>query len=341
MRNNKLGKYAPKEAPARQADSPWKGAEIMRLSERALKRWGFVRDPFADEPRSHDELFWSEEHTRTFNYVLTAVQRVDAVAVAAPVGWGKTFIRMAVEDALHQDPRKGSLVININAISHERVNPNLIQFAILRDIFDDPRAGKSAPPIMDSERLSTLVIERMTNRARQNNRLVLMIDEAHRLPVEALRCLKNLMDVRIGFQRVLAIILFGQDQELLAILRRNDIREVGARVQTITPGPLSVPDGEVRAYLRHRILIALRDRAPIDDAERDQIPIPFDESALVAIERILSPKPDGDGVRADLLTINAVCSQSLDYASDSLGVDVVTEDVVRQARARIESLQGV
>jgi len=311
----------------------WKGAVTMRLSEKSLATWEFKRDPFADEPRSVAELFWSAEHKKLHDHLLNVISNNDAVAVSAPVGWGKTIMRMALVDELTQDEAVGYLVCQVRSINKKGISPTTIQKALLRDLEQDPTGQ------MDSESLTMLVETVMKARTQRRKRIVLLIDEAHLLADESFRALKNLLDIKDGFRRVMSIILLGQE-ELSPTLARNALREVGARIECVKPGPLSIPDGELRAYVRNRIAVARLDREPLGD-EADTIAVPFDESGLIAVEQEaqgLGETGEDVAVRPDILTINAICSHSLHYAAD-LGIDVVNDDVVRKARARM--LAGV
>ena len=328
--------YHPFRPPKPDART-WKGAVTMRLTDHAMRTWGFVRDPWADEPRGYSELFFSAEHARLREYLLAAISRNDAVAVSAPVGWGKTFLWLAIREQIEADERMGYLVVEPGALKKSAIDANCIQRAILRDLDVEPKGP------LDSERLTGKVIAVVKRRAAQRKRIIIMIDEAHRIADDGLRALKNLLDIRTGFQRVLSVILLGQE-ELAPLLARESFREVGARIQIVRPGPLSIADGEVRAYIRHRIYIARCDRAPADDRERDAVAIPFDESGLAAVEIECTGQDDDDHrsmaahatVRPDLLTINAICSHSMAEAAD-LGLDVVTQDVVHQARAKMRA----
>ena len=306
----------------------------MRLQPSAREAWGFGRDPFDDDPRDFTELFWSQAHTQLRDYIVSVIQRNGALAVSAPVGWGKSFLWMAVEDLLNHDPRTGYMVVRARSIEKRAICANMIQRAIIRDLDSEVRFPHN------SEALSDQCEHILRARFERNKRIVLIIDEAHHLAEDAFRAIKNLLDIRSGLQRVMSIILLGQE-ELAPILRQHRLREVGARIEILTPGALSPGNGEVRAYIRWRIGLARFDRCP-SPMELEALEIPFDETGLAQVETELSGAGvEGShptGVRPDLLAINAVCSHSLAYAAEC-GLEVVNEDVVRQARAKM--IQGV
>jgi len=309
------------------------GEVTMRLSAKALDMWEFRRDPFADEPRDASELFWSDEHQKLRNHLLSVILQNDAVAVSAPVGWGKTLLRIALAQELLQDDSIGHMVVQVRSISKKGINPTTIQMAILRDLEQEPKGN------MDSESLSVAVERTLKARSQGRKRIALFIDEAHLLSDESFKALKNLLDIKDGFRRVMSVVLLGQE-ELASILARNALREVGARIACVQPGPLSVKGGEVRAYIRSRVAIATLDRAPLGD-EADEVTLPFDESGLAAIEQAaqgVGKKVTQMGVRPDVMTVSAICSCALEYAAN-LGVQAVNEDIVRAARAKV--LAGV
>jgi general secretion pathway protein A len=83
---------------------------------------------------------------------------------------------------------------------------------------------------------------------------VLVIDEAQRLPIELLEEVRLLMNVETPREKLLQIIMAGQ-QEFEDVLRRPELRQLKQRVSCVCKlAPLSVED--VREYLQHRLIRA-------------------------------------------------------------------------------------
>jgi type II secretory pathway predicted ATPase ExeA len=128
---------------------------------------------------------------------------------------------------------------------------------------------------------------------------------------------------------VLSVILLGQP-ELSTVLAKTSVREVGARIEPVVPGCLSIEDGEVRKYIGHRLCLARLERPPVEEPDYNHTP--FDESAIAAVEMELSGVPHG--APATFLAINAICSHALHEAVDQ-GADTVDEDIVHEARKKM------
>lgn len=299
----------------------------MRLPLDALRQWGFRRDPFADEPAEFTELYWSASHLRVRDQIVSAVNNADGIAVAAPVGWGKTVLWYGIEDLISHDDDEGYIIIRVHALDKERIRPNLILRAMYQDL------EGNAPKQIDSEALTRTVTNLLVERARkQRKRIVLVVDEAHRLAPQAFRTFKNLLDIRNGMRRVIAIVLLGQE-ELGVLFRSHGLREVGARFALIEPDPLSPLDHEVDAFIRWRCFVATQGTPPIDVEHALKHPIPFKPEAIAAIEQELS----GDA-RPDLLAVQTVANHAMVEAWNNRETEV-TDQHVRNARRAL--LQGV
>ena len=162
----------------------------MRLSHRALDMWGFKRDPFADDPRDASELFWDNEHQKLRDHLLGAIAQNGAAAVSAPVGRGKTMLRIALADELKQDESVGHMIVQVRSISKKGITPTTIQLAILRDLEQELRGN------VDAESLSVAVELALKARSHGRKRIVLFIDEAHLLADDSFRAFKNLLNIR-------------------------------------------------------------------------------------------------------------------------------------------------
>lgn len=306
----------------------WQGAPKMRLPIEALKRFGFRRDPFADEPTEFTELFWSESHRKVRNQILAAVNAADGIAVSAPVGWGKTFLWYGIEDTFAHDDTRGYLVTRVQSLDKGLIKPNTILRAIYEDI-EGP-----APKQIESESFTRSVAKLLIDRARaQRKHIVLVVDEAHRLHDDAYRAFKNLLDVKAGIRRVIAVVLLGQE-ELGVTFRSHGTREVGARFSLIEPDPLSVLDDEVRKFIHWRCYIAAHDVPPSTVEQALASPNPFTPEAIDAVQQELGE----GGARPDILPVQTVASWALLEAWQN-AEDKVTDQHVRFARNKL--LQGV
>jgi type II secretory pathway predicted ATPase ExeA len=330
LRRRKSATVAPAR-PSRAKERPthvdWEGVPVMRLLEADRIRLGYVRDPFEEEPRSADELFESAEIAATKAEILTAISTNSAIAVSAPVGSGKTILWQQIEEELGQSARTNYLVARIRSIDRETVDPGTIIRAVLEAVGQPWRNNDTM------EALSIAAERVVRDRHDRRMRTVVVIDEAHRIPARALRSLKVLMDMKAGYQRMVSIVLLGQE-ELRARFADYEMREVAARIRLVTPGPLHVRgtdprDFEVRRYIRHQICLALHDRPPL--SEEEDVRLPFTDTGIAAIEDEFDPERKYHAP-ATFLAVRNLASNALAKAAE-LGLEAADEGIVREVRA--------
>jgi general secretion pathway protein A len=97
-----------------------------------------------------------------------------------------------------------------------------------------------------------LALERTLRKNHAENRpSILMIDEAHRLPLQLLEEIRLLLNLETPREKLLEIILAGQP-ELSELMARQDLRQLRQRVSYVCRlKPLS--SNELREYIRHRL----------------------------------------------------------------------------------------
>ena len=157
--------------------------------------------------------------------------------------------------------------------------------------------------------------------AKAGNKHVLIIEEAHGMPIPTLKHLKRFFELKNGFERLLGIILIGQT-ELAQKLSENNphVREVVQRCELLTLQPLE--DGRLGQYLKFKFSRVGKD---IQDV--------LDESAIEAIaERLTVRSRTRVGVETNSLlyplAVNNLVSAAMNEAA-SLLQERVTGDTVR------------
>ena len=159
---------------------------------------------------------------------------------------------------------------------------------------------------------------------RAGNRHVLVIEEAHSLPITTLNHLKRFLEVEDGFSRVLSIILIGQN-ELREKLNENDprVREVVQRCELIELPPL---DSRLEDYIKFKF-----DRAGKPMAEVvDQGAIDMLRTRLTN-SRANAQRRSGDQTASLLhpLAVNNLLTACMNLAAE-IGAPKVTADVVKE-----------
>lgn len=149
------------------------------------------------------------------------------------------------------------------------------------------------------------------------NRHVLIIEEAHAIPISTLNHLKRMRDqFEDGFDKLLSIILIGQPELLIKLSPRNAaVREVAQRVEIATLQ--AIPKGEVEEHLAFRVERVGKKLGEL-----------IDESGLHAIiERLGSSGKDGTS-QLYPLAIGNLFNAALNFAAE-IGETRITADIVK------------
>ena len=157
--------------------------------------------------------------------------------------------------------------------------------------------------------------------AKAGNKHVLIIEEAHGMPLPTLKHLKRFFELQNGFERLLGIILIGQTELAQKLAENNPhVREVVQRCELITLQPLD--DGRLAQYLKFKFARVGKD---IKDV--------LDESAIEAVaERLTVRMRAKAGIESHSLlyplAVNNLVSAAMNEAATLLQ-ERVTGDTVR------------
>jgi MSHA biogenesis protein MshM len=99
-----------------------------------------------------------------------------------------------------------------------------------------------------------LINDFLLNAANKGKKIILIIDEAQAMPLETLETLRLLTNLETEKQKLLQIVLFGQD-ELDQLLQQKSIRQLRQRITfSYTLKPLN--KNQVKEYVLHRLRVA-------------------------------------------------------------------------------------
>jgi len=208
-----------------------------------------------------NDLFKSADLKGVRNAMAECVRDLGWLAVVGPVGVGKsTSVRAALGEM------RGVRVVEPVALDRERVRIGHILEAAIDDLCDNERPRQSMEARSRQWR-------RIVGTAGQRERIVLLIEEAHRLHRSTLVALKGVREIGwAGRCPIVAVVLVGQ-VDLEARLRRT--REVRLRVKRHTMSGLTKSEvGDyVTKHLGYKVApvalkeIALRCREPLGVAD--------------------------------------------------------------------------
>ncbi|HEU0306795.1 MAG TPA: AAA family ATPase [Lysobacter sp.] len=264
-----------------------------------LEHYGLKEPPFSITPDPRF-VFLSERHRDALAHLLFGVGQGGGggfVQLTGEVGTGKTTLSRLL---LEQIPENARIALVLNP----RVSPVELLETICEELhldiahLDEGRRG-SVKALTDT--LNAYLLEAYA----QGLRVVLIIDEAQNLSVEALEQVRLLTNLETDTQKLLQIILLGQP-ELRGMLARADLRQLAQRITArfhLTP----LDATETAAYLRHRYRVA------------GGLHLPFDAAAIRRIHAHSGGVPR---------LINVIAERALlgGYAQDDTRIDARTVD---------------
>ncbi|KFN49851.1 ExeA family protein [Arenimonas composti] len=264
-----------------------------------LEHYGLREPPFSITPDPRF-VFLSDRHRDALAHLLFGIGQGGSggfVQLTGEVGTGKTTICRLLLEQLPENTRV-ALVLN----------PRLSPVELLETICEELRldiTGKRGSVKALFDALSAYLLDAYA----EGLRVVLIVDEAQNLSVEALEQVRLLTNLETPTQKLLQILLLGQP-ELRDLLGREDLRQLAQRITArfhLTP----LDAAETDAYLRHRWAVAGGQRFPF---------------TKLAVKRI---HEHAGGVPR---LVNIVAERALlgGYAHDSLQIG--EQDVDRAAR---------
>ena len=156
--------------------------------------------------------------------------------------------------------------------------------------------------------------ESLRESSRAGHSHVLVIEEAHSLPLATLKHLKRFRELKDGLRPLLSVILIGQPELGLKLSEHNpEVREVVQRIEVVHLPTLGPSLGDYVAHRFKRVGVAL-----------DKV---IDRSALDALRGKLTPSR-GDGNLLYPLAVHNALAAAMNRAAD-LGAPVVTADLIR------------
>jgi general secretion pathway protein A len=275
-----------------------------------LEHYGLKEPPFSITPDPRF-VFLSERHRDALAHLLFGIGQGGGggfVQLTGEVGTGKTTLSRLL---LEQTPENTRVALVLNP----RLSPVELLETICEELHLDI-AGKRGSVKALTDALNAYLLEAYA----QGLRVVLIIDEAQNLSVEALEQVRLLTNLETDTQKLLQIILLGQP-ELRDMLARPELRQLAQRITArfhLTP----LDANETATYLRHRYRVA------------GGLHLPFDAPAIKRIHAHSGGVPR---------LINVIAERALlgGYAHDDTHIGASTVDrAAREALAPKASRSG-
>ena len=238
--------------------------------------FGLREKPFRMTPDSR-YFYPSAKHTDALNHMVYAIEdRRGFVVITGEIGSGKTTLSRVLFQKL--DPRtKTAIIRNTHLSAKDLISQTLDELEI------PYRLG------MTKTHLIGLLNEYLIEQLRENNNVVLLIDEAQNLKPTVLEEVRMLSNLETETEKLIQIILMGQP-ELKSKLWLRELTQLRQRV-TLHYHLAPLDEHEMTAYIAHRLHIAGANGRPI-----------FGANALSSIFRYTHGVPR---------LINGLCDQAL------------------------------
>ena len=260
--------------------------------------YGLTEKPFRMTPDTR-YFYPSPKHVDALNHMVYAIEeRRGFVVITGEIGSGKTMLSRVLFQKL--DPRtKTAIVRNTNLTAKDLIASALEELEI-------PHAPEDTKTRMIG-RLNEFLIDQL----RDDNNVVLLIDEAQNLKPAVLEEVRMLSNLETETEKLIQIILMGQP-ELKQKLWLKELTQLRQRV-TLLYHLGALDADETAGYVTHRLQVAGASGAPV-----------FQPAALAQVYRHTHGVPR---------LVNGLCDRALltGYVNETrtIGADIINE-VVRE-----------
>ncbi|MFA7238716.1 MAG: AAA family ATPase [Sulfuricellaceae bacterium] len=289
------------------------------ITPEARRNFGLARNPFQDDVRTRADVFASAATRYARAALLDCAINSGFMALIGESGSGKSTLADELEQRII-DEQRPVIIIRPSVLSMEAsdkagktLKSGQIAEAIIRTLAPGaiPRSSTEAR----DRQLRDMLI---SSRAAGFSHLVL-IEEAHSLPVATLKHLKRFLEIKQGLGRLLGVALIGQPELHQRLSERSaEVREVVQRCEIVELRPL---DNDLQAYIEHKF-------ARVGAVAGDVL----DSGVYDALRARLIRTPRGGTARDTLsichpLVVNNLLARALNAAAGA-GFAKVTADIV-------------
>lgn len=217
--------------------------DLMLLPKQTLqaatrKAFGLFRDPF-DELQCAQDMWVSPDIRYVREAMYQTARHGGFLAVEGESGAGKSTLRRDLVNRLaeNNDP---VLIIEPYVLASED-NDSKGKSLKSTHIAESMMAAVAplAKPKSSPEARFAQLHRALKESHAAGYRHCLVIEEAHSLPVPTLKHLKRILELEVGFTKLVSVIMIGQPELGVKLSERNaDVREVVQRCDRVTLGPV-------------------------------------------------------------------------------------------------------
>lgn len=310
-------KIKPKPTKSTQQEDELMLLRKQTLSQPARKQFGLFTNPFTNDIRTSSELYQSEATAYVRAAMHHTAKHGGFIAVTGESGAGKTTLKRDLIDRINKENQSiiviepYVLAAEDNDVKGKTLKAGHIAEAILGALMPLQKPYRSA------EARFRQVHNALKESHKAGNKHVLIIEEAHSLPIPTLKHLKRFFELEDGYDKLLGIVLIGQNELALKLSEQNpSIREVVQRCEIVTLDPIA--PHELATYLNKRLG---------KEKHLDNI---IDQGGIDAISsRLVRTDSHGKVMQSLLypLAVGNLLTGAMNMSA-SLGVPLVTADII-------------
>lgn len=220
------------------------------LTQQAREHFGLPRNPFLDDVQTPEDVFQTPSIRYVRRALLDCALHHGFMAVVGESGAGKSTLARDLEERIFAEGRDIAIIrpfvlaMEENDSKGKTLKSSQIAEAVMRAL--DPTATVKSSP----EARFAQVEAALKASARAGRRHLLLIEEAHCMPVATLKHLKRWVELTERMRRLIGVALIAQPELKERFAHAGpELREVAQRCELVELPPL---DNEVEGYLRHK-----------------------------------------------------------------------------------------
>ena len=315
---------ADESAPVDSNEKLTKESAYMLLRKQTINRdarahFRIPRDPFTDEMTQDADVYLSDDIRYVRAAMRQTAQHGGMLAVIGESGSGKSTLRHDLIDFININHEPITVIepyvlgLEDNEVKGKSIKSMDISSAIISSI------NPQAKPRRSAEARARQMHELLKNSALSGRKHLLIIEEAHGLPIPTLKHLKRFYELQEGFKKLLSIILIGQTELQTKLSEYNpEVREVVQRCEVVNLKPL---DFKVEEYIKHKFARVDMDYTALFDTSA------FNE--IINRLRVATTRRGEKQVRSLCypLAVNNLVSNALNLAAH-IGAEKVTGEII-------------